>query len=355
MYFSFAALMGCVKKNSEFEMHSLSASGKMELAGLTLRPEGGMSDEYIVQYLQQVRAKDWEGFGFAEAKQIFSSSYNDPYINVLLAEYYFQDGSLQQALSLLNQTEGDVPNKIEVDELKSRIYIRMKRYDLALDHINNAILVNRKDPGLFGTKADIYMAMEDSLSALRYYQQVWDIDSLNQEVAIKIASIYAARHQADTAIAWLNRADVDDESSDMLDEVKIRIFRETGQDAKANELLYGRIQQGDFGAGDELMRYYLNESQYDSTLKVASKILELDSANLNAMLRKGEVFDRRGYYPSALQYYGRVLQIDSLNEEAQEGMRKVNGKIAYLRKIRAEKASIPIFDFASPNNQKTED
>ena len=52
------------------------------------------------------------------------------------------------------------------------------------------------------------------------------------------------------------------------------------------------------------------------------------------MLTKARVYDRRTYYSSALKSYQAILAIDSTYTPALEELEKLNGKIAYLQRIR---------------------
>ncbi|MCV9386442.1 tetratricopeptide repeat protein [Reichenbachiella ulvae] len=329
-------------------MHGLVAQRQIEISGLTLDVNEVLQDEFVIQYLKQEKEKAWEGFGYAEANKIFSSQFQDPLVNVLLAEYYFSEQSYMQAMSLLNQLDASSNESLDIYELKAKIYRELEEYELAIDQINNAILVHRTNPVFYADKADIYLNMGDSLSALEYYQKAWELDHSDYNTAIKAATIHAANKQIDEAIRWLDRTEGFGEGKNEVNSVKVKILREQGANEEANQILMQMFEKGKVQAGEELASYYLTALQYDSALWCATKILETDSTHLDALLMKGEVFDQRGYYTSSLQYYDIVLSLDSLNEEALEGQRKVNGKIAYLRQIKEKKAAIPTFDFAAP-------
>ncbi|MBU2913141.1 tetratricopeptide repeat protein [Reichenbachiella agariperforans] len=343
----------CVKRYGKYEMYNQLSIGQLELSGLSLDLDEPLHAEFVIQYLLQEKRKHWDGVSPRVARKLTEQLGTEPYICFLLAEYYFDQREYDLALQQLNTPVEGMP-ELEVYDLKSKIYNRLGAYDLAIDQINNAILINSSNSTLFDQKANIYLHMKDSLSALTYYKQAWSLDQSKLDIPVKVARLYAEQGELEEAISWLDRVDID-QSSPEVRAVKIKIYRSQGMDLEANAILKGQLDKGDLSSGKELVNFFKARHKADSVLHYASVILEQDSVNRDAMMDKAEMYDLKGYFSSSIQYYEQVLEIDSLDQEAIEGVRKVNGKIAYLRKIRERKESIPTFDIASPELKKTLD
>ncbi|PIB34959.1 hypothetical protein BFP72_05910 [Reichenbachiella sp. 5M10] len=341
----------CSQKYGRYPIEAMTEVGSFNDQVLFDEDVVDLGGEALVQSLLQSRKYSWANFSLSDAKKVAQRQGESAYVSFLLADYYYHMGQYDKALSLL-ETEGvDELPQLQVDDLKAQIYSEIGEYAMAIDLINSAILINRGSARLYGQKAEVYLKMSDSLSAIAYYEKAWELDSTAVDVPLRMAQLYAGVKEFDRAIAWLDRVKVDNLE---VKKVKIETLRSQGNDARANVLLAEMLATGDLQSGEELMAYFTEVRQLDSVLYYSTRILERDSTNLPALFGKAEVFDTKGYFSSSLRYYESVLEIDSLNEEALDGVRKVNGKIAYLRKIKEQKESIPSFDFA-PKSTKTLD
>jgi tetratricopeptide (TPR) repeat protein len=80
-------------------------------------------------------------------------------------------------------------------------------------------------------------------------------------------------------------------------------------------------------------RMAMEEEKYDTALIFLNKILEIDPANVEAKLCKGEVYHRHLLdYPRAIEQYNKVIRLsaDGANETVQERARRAMSEIMEL-------------------------
>jgi tetratricopeptide (TPR) repeat protein len=77
-------------------------------------------------------------------------------------------------------------------------------------------------------------------------------------------------------------------------------------------------------------RMAMDEEKYDTAMIFLNKILELDPANLEAKLCKGEIYHRcLGDYSSAIEQYNKVIRLsangtdDAVNSRARAAMSEI--------------------------------
>ncbi|UXP31972.1 hypothetical protein N6H18_16630 [Reichenbachiella agarivorans] len=349
-----SGLCSCTKRYGLYEMNESAQMGSQSGYTLDVDSDEIQDLEYVIQFMQEDREKGWLALTPVQADFVVSEAFQSPYLNFLLAEYFYAQGQLSRALGLLTGIDESAMPMLEVYNLKSKIFEEQGEYELAIDQVNNAILINRSDAELYDQKATIYLNMKDTLSAINYYEKSWYMDTAQVDLAIELADLYANKGDMVSAIDWLGHAE-NNEGSKRVKYIKIKIYRTQQMDVEANVLLEELLSGGDLTSGGELVAFFEERNQWDSALYYSDQMLEVDSMYIPALMAKAEIYDHKRYYPSAISYYESILAIDSLNQEALEGVRKVNGKIAYLRKIKERREALPSFDFISPNIIKTVD
>lgn len=305
----------------------------------------------LIQYLQMHERVDWENTSEEELLDWLSQYQKNAELLELVSDYYLAKEDLTKALHYNSMAEDYGANTTEFYKKRASIYAALGRNGLAIDYINKAVMINGNDPDIYLLKGEVYLSLGDSISALKYKLQAYQQDSSRLDIARDLAFLYAhARNysQSRALVTLLNEADYEATEINFLN---VELYREEQKNQEANQLLDEMLTAGDLVAGDSLIGFFEQHTMYDSVIFYATKLLEIDSLNVGALEAKAISFDHKGYYASALQYYQHILAIDSLNEEGLEGVRKVKGKIAYLRKLRERREAIPTFDFASPNTR----
>ena len=118
-------------------------------------------------------------------------------------------------------------------------------------------------------------------------------------------------------------------------------LRETGQKDRAKQLLWERVDRRRLL---QLSTWYQEDRLWDSAHFCLDKILVADHDDLDALFYKAEIDHERGWLSRAVSTYQRVIELDSGNVRATKQLDLVNRKIAYLRKVRDAKESIPIIE-----------
>lgn len=304
--------------------------------------------EDAIQYLRFHETQNWQDLSAKEINK-WSELYNQSAeVLELVSDYYRTNDDLEKALHFNQLAEEKGAAGVDFYKKRAYLYKALGEYELAIDYINKAVRINGSDPDTYLTKGKVYLSMGDSLSALSNMQRAFANDSTRLDIGVDLAHLFVKAGQDLNAKMMIDYLVAQDYMSTALTHLLVRLYRRKGQDEDANRLLRNLLNNGGTAAGVSLVNYFREQNLLDSMILYSTTVLEQDTANLSAMEAKAYSFDRKGYYTSALIYYNQMLAIDSLNEEALEGIRKVNGKIAYLRKLREQKEAIPTFDFAAP-------
>lgn len=318
---------------------------------LTERESRSLDTHGVIQYLKLHEQTQWSQISEEEINDWVVKFDQHPEVLELISDYYLNQENLDLAYLYNSMAETYGAKSADFYKKRAKIHAAMEKYGLAIDYINKAVMINGSDPDVYLSKGDIYLSLKDSASALSYREQAFAQDSSRLDIAKDLAYLFAGASKearSHELASWLIGQDY--EVNDMVD-LKATLYRKSGQHALANLLLKTLLDSGYTTAGHALVKHFRQINQHDSIIYYATKVLQQDTINLSAMGAKAYSFDAKGYFSSALIYYNQMLNIDSLNEEALEGIRKVNGKIAYLRKLREQREAIPTFDFAAPKNE----
>lgn len=317
---------------------------------LTSKRNDGYSIDF--QRLNLEKSNNWIGITEEEVFDIASKNSRNPDILTLVSSYHLSNGDIDKSQAFCDRVKKLGGKSIDYYILRSQIHAKKGENDIAIDQINRAILVNRFDPELYKEKGQLYLDFGDTLSAINYLKKSMLLDTTKLESCILIAQLFSQKRDYESASYWLERGLLFDANNMKLRFVQSDIYRSAGLDNEANEVLKHLLETGSPIAGERLLNFFVESSEYDSVLNYANQLIVLDSLNMSALLSKGVAFDRKGYFSSSLNYYEQALSVDSTNQEAIQGMHKVKGKIAYLRKIREQRESIPTFDFLIPTEKK---
>lgn len=178
------------------------------------------------------------------------------------------------------------------------------------------------------------------------------LDSTKSEIGLGIARLYYETGHLSEAEQWLKKQVSLDSTQFDFSLLLAELYYAQQREDEAIAIFEKLHEQQLLQASRFLLSHYQSTNDLSATFNYADEILLFDSLNTNALNHKAWVFDRRGYYASALQYYEKSLAIDSLNQEASIGVEKVEGKIAYLRKLKERRDSAPRLEFTVPKRKK---
>lgn len=337
-------LSRCESRFSQFQLES--SVHTIDAIGYLGKNVSQYSLDEAVKWLLLHNERGWKEVLSAEMSQVISKFPRSMDVNLYAAAYYLSVDSSNMALNFNKKAERLGANSVFFYKNRSRIYSAIGEFELAIDYINKAVIINSKDPEIYLSKGEVYLNLGDSLSALSYMVQAFESDQNRLDIAMNLAYLYVASRQYKKAEELIIQLSKDSTLLPALNYLTINIKIKQEDTYAANILRSNMLDDGDVKAGMQLLTYYTNEANYDSVIYVSTKILEVDSLNMEAIVSKADSFDKKGYYSSALMYYEQALAIDSLHEEAGIGWRKIKGKIAYLRKLKERREAIPDIDFS---------
>ncbi|MDW3210420.1 MAG: hypothetical protein R8N23_11165 [Reichenbachiella sp.] len=305
----------------------------------------------LIQYLKLHEKMGWGDVNEEEIEACLIAFENNSDFLELVSDFYLTRENKEKALLYASKAEDKGANSADFFKKKANVHQAIGDYGLALDYLNKAVRVNSNDPDIYLLKGDVYLKLEDSASALKYKEQAFFHDSTRNDIAFDLAHIYASDNQNESAHLFADYLIEQSYEEQSLNFLKVRLLRKEGRQLEANQLLMAMLNNEVTEAGEQLVTYFMQQNLYDSVIHYSKEVLAKDSLNMAALEAKAISFDHKGYFASALMYYNQMLAVDSLNKEATEGVRKVNGKIAYLRKLREQREAIPTFDFATEKKE----
>jgi len=338
-------------------------TSKWDMPSVGLKMDAQEFENYLVEN-QQTEDVDWaiqmlkywkdSGWNVksTEVAELVNLHKGSVVVCQLGADYFLKVGDIKMANELNGHSRQLGANHAEFYRVLAVSAVYEKKFDKAIDYINEAISMNVRDAGMYTQKGEVYLAFGDTLSGIRYLEKSYALDSSINEVGLKIARLYFDTNQLEKSVEWLSERVKSDSTHEDFQFLLAEVYYAQGQEPKALAIFRAMLAQENLVAGTKLLAHFEKYRQMDSTLFYANRILELDSLNVKALNQKAMSFDSKGYFPSALQYYQKTLDIDSTNEEALQGMAKVEGKMAYLRKLKERREAIPRMEFTVPITKK---
>ena len=345
-------LLGCESRFSKHQLDNPISTKKISEGETILSKKEirNLALNDLIQYLKVLENQNWIHVSEAHVQDILKIN-NNAQVLEFIADYYLGQNDFKKAFEYNTEAESQGANSIDFYKKRAKILTAVGQYGLAVDYLNKAVMLNQNDPDMYLLKGDVYLKLGDSSSALRYKEQAFLNDSNRTDIGIDLAHIYASTRRYPEALKMADYMIENGVEVKSMTFLKAKQYRERQLDEEANAALSELLNSGFSQAGELLVSFFNNQKEYDSVIYYSTKVLEIDSSNLMSLHSKAMAFDQKGYFASSLVYYEQLLALDSLNEEALEGIRKVKGKIAYLRKLREQREAIPTFDFASPKNE----
>ena len=96
-----------------------------------------------------------------------------------------------------------------------------------------------------------------------------------------------------------------------------------------------------------LAEAYEKQFKLFSASRVFDELINKQPEEILWMKKRASLANRRGFYESAMYYYGQALKIDSTDQEAQQQFEQIKEKIAYLRQQQQEQQILPMLGLDS--------
>ncbi len=286
---------------------------------------------------------DWPAAADANIEAILRMAPKDPQVMVLVADYYIQKGDFERSWIYAQQADrlGSIHPSLSL--IKSKYYYSRRNFKEASRYLGQYFESGGKLPEAYTVAAELELQNADTVSALAILQEGVTSNPGHPKMTSILASLYEIREEYAQLVSLIEGyANVTNDHLTYREDLLEAYFKAEAYQ-QASNLAYNwpeTSEDGLFEYGNLLMEY----SMYDSVNWYADRMIARDSLSVQARILKGRYFNIKGRLGDAYNYYNVALSIDSTNQIAVEERRIVAGKIAYLRKIRAEQAAMPEFN-----------
>lgn len=351
---SFILISGCGERFSRYPIPFDEASYE-DLQGIELFLEKQIKNDPNnvaagIEKLKLEQKAGWKKDSENLVQTLLKTDSASAVIRELAADYYLNRNMISTSLRHANMAEELGANSASFYQLKAILFSRLDKYDEAIDYTNKAILINRSDYNSYYTKGKIYLALKDTASALRFMEISLKQDRSNTDLLYQICNLYQQRGQYATALNLINEAIELDQANEQLNIKKAGILQDMKDFMAAKRILWTSFYEdvAHTKSGLTLGKLFYDRSNYDSAIVLSNLLTQRDSTFIDAILLRARAYDRKYFLNNAASNYEMLLSIDSTHQEAQEEMQKVKGKIAYLRRLREARESMPVFDIIAP-------
>jgi tetratricopeptide (TPR) repeat protein len=246
----------------------------------------------------------------------------------------------------------NTPNDPTLYVKRSRVYIGLKDFDLALSDALRATKLDSSKAEHYIALADVYFASNKARYAKETLEYVVKRFPDNSEGLLKLAELLYLVRQYESAIAYINKALKLDESNAKAYYLKGSIYKESGDTAKAISSIQTAVEQDNqyFDAYNDLGLLYgarknplafqyfdnalrINPSsqvvlynkakllqdmkRIDESMAVYDQILQINRDNTQALYNIGAIFLAVKKDPrSAIEYFSKAITVDPKFTEA---------------------------------------
>lgn len=269
----------------------------------------------------------------------------EPQVMMLAADYYINKGDFEQSWIYAQQANrlGSVHPSLSL--IQAKYLLSRRNFKDASRLIEYYFTQGGSLPEAFAVGAELANQAGDTARARQILESGVQLNPGNFKLHSTLSEVYVAAGQPEK----------------LADLIKNYQGKTNDRAAFRNELLGAYVSSRDFAAASRLaknwpvssesgeLKYgniFLESIMADSANYYADQILATDSTNTGAMLLKARYLSKRGRLNESYKYYSLILDQHPGDQIAMQEIGIVRGKIAYLRKIREEKAAIPVFDFA---------
>lgn len=229
---------------------------------------------------------------------------------LLLSEIYYMLGDQSNITAALNRAT-------EVDPYDSRPMVKLaemnllqKNYDLALGFIGNALKLNTYNPQAYFVKGMVYMAKQDTATALKNFLIAREQDANFYEPQHEVNKIYVEQNNPMTEDFL--RATVKHFPDESISRYELAMFlQDNGAPEEAlmhYDTLLMRQPENSRLLFNKGYVYFVYLGDNPKALEYFSRSLEVDPNYLDALYNKGHVLEQMGDYVQAQEIYKEVLK-----------------------------------------------
>ncbi len=287
--------------------------GNLEQADLYFQ-EALMEDSYeeLLGLAEALYAMGFTSHLEALLEKLLQLNPQDDYLNILMAEIYFNDGNLEEAFFWLDQVQTDSSYYSHSLLLQADMYLSQGLNEVAEMKLQQASDLTDQDPVVQFALAELYFTLQRFAEALPFYQRLvgQDVDFANKgEISFRLAESLAAMGEWEEAIDYYLTTIEEEENVDKYFQLGLCYFQLENYDPAIKS--FEKVL--DFDPSYSTAYIYLAKSlqahhQTDQAYHVLLKALEVDDQSaeiyhLLALFSQGEAEDseREHYFDQALR------------------------------------------------------
>ncbi len=197
----------------------------------------------------------------------------------LLADVYYRLGKAKDALGILDLLAERTPNDPDIDLNRGRVYVLLKRSNLALESFKKSIEKSATNPVAYFELGKVYYERNELPAAREALLEAVSQDAANPEYLYKLGVVCLARGEVEEAIQYLKRAEPSAFTLPEIYNALGRAYRQNADRAKADaylkkfqEVTLANRKKDDWKWAVERL-IYQGEMQLDGGNKEAAKAL----------------------------------------------------------------------------------
>ena len=301
-------------------------------------------EEYIRLQLSYYDKLDWPPTASQAVERARRSLTLEPVVARMYADFYFQNGRYTALNDLFVELDSTFEEQAWMDRYKVRTYLDMGYPNRAVQILEEMINQVEVDSELAFWAGQAYLSAGDTASAYLYLRDASNEYGLSEQFLRAYLPLTLAQGKTREAIGLAEDYLFQLTASDQMRTWLAGMLYSAGATGFAKRQVWQSVnRQGLL----RLSGWYEAEGNWDSAHYCIDRLLLVDSEDLEALLRKGEIDHTRGWLAQAYRHYQQVLDIDSTNVQASEEQALISRKIAYLRRIREAQRPIPVIDLNS--------
>lgn len=251
-----------------------------------------------------------------------------PEWNVLarIAELNERLGNTDEAIKTLEQLLTIDPSNLELEKLLIDTYTKSKRYDDALNKLNEALAQHPDDASLIETKGQIFLQENDWKNASKEFSQVLDNPKVSYETKLRIGSAYLAQSAQDSSLVPVvknifQKLDKDSTSWQVkmiLGELALQEKNDSA--AISNFKTVTELASWNVDAWVRLGGLYFDHKDYNNAVNLLGEAVKSFPDNFPINLLLGLSFSQMNNYSQAKDYLKKAIDLNSKDVTALSAM-----------------------------------
>lgn len=249
-----------------------------------------------------------------------------------LAEYFYLEGNIYYDDNEFENAFKSYQTTVELDNehleaiLKlSTLELALENYQLALDMVNKALIVNPNYAEGYYLKGFIYLDGGDTVKSISSFRTAVEVDPDHYNSYIMLGKLYASEKHEYAGDYYDNALRIRPNSIEAL--YNKAVYLQSIEEFEKAYSLYDQIIELDSAS---YFAYYnrgymmlVSDSSYSGAIKEFEKSLKFYPYYVEAFYNIGLCYENQGNYEKAEEYYRKALEINPQYELAAYGLSRL--------------------------------